>query len=223
MRPRPDRVRVGAGPDHRRRDGGRGAGDGAALHLAGPHRPHRHAADAHDRDVPLAASIWRERATTLRRNILPFLAYLASPPASCSKGRSAPCLPAAVVGCASPCRRSSCRRRGASGEWLRLIHELGLWWGVPLVLAVDAAVVRLGRRRHARRVIPRLHYSAITSSAASAGRRCARRRGGSTGRSSPSISCRGACCCPSRPCLLAPRLLAHRPRSRASARPGSWP
>ena len=79
-----------------------------------------------------------------------------SPPACCSRGRSAPC-----------CRPRSSRRIGSSkGElpppWrVRGVAaadpRTGPVVGRPAGAGPDAAVVRLGRRRDARRALPRLH------------------------------------------------------------------
>ena len=107
-----------------------------------------------------------------------------SPPACCSRGRSAPC-------CRSP---SSAAHLLVEGElpppwrcraWLRLLHELGLWWGVPLVLAVTlpwfvwADVVTHGE--FFRVFILRHNVERGLGGGDAAGPS----RGGSTGRSSP--------------------------------------
>ena len=79
--------------------------------------------------------ISRGRKSARTRSLLLFLAYLAVAAGVLLKGPIGAVLPAAAVAAhrlvegelPPPWRRRA---------WLRLIHELGLWWGFPLVLAL---------------------------------------------------------------------------------------
>ncbi len=76
-----------------------------------------------------------QRATTLPRISLQLLAYTATAAGILLKGPIGAVLPVAVVA-AHLLVEGQLPPPWRIREWLRLIHEHGLWWGAPLVLAV---------------------------------------------------------------------------------------
>ena len=139
-----------------------------------------------------------------------FLAYVAAALAVLLKGPIGLLLPAAVAGAHLLIEGAIPRLRDLRGWW-RLIHGLGLWWGMPLFLATSARTA----------IYSGFLSGSTTSSAAWATALCVPIRGGSTGRALVLISYRGACSCPWPPGWRSGGAGGAPTRKCALARPGS--